>query len=352
MKEAPSLEDLLRGLTREGDLYDRQGDGMVRCCACGHECLIAEGKAGICRMRYNKGGRLLVPFGYVSGLRADPIEKKPFFHVLPGSQAMSFGMLGCNFSCRFCQNWLTSQVLRDPAAEAQISRIPPAAVARAAQAEGCPVVVSTYNEPLITSEWAAAIFTEARRLGLRCGYVSNGHANRRVLEYLRPVMSLYKVDLKCFDSAKYRDMTGGAMRHVLRSIEDIRALGFWLEVVTLVIPGWNDSDRELRGLAQFLAGVSPDIPWHVTAYHQDYRLEEPRDTAPESLARAAEIGKAEGLRFVYAGNLPGRLAGLENTACPACGELLIERRGFAVTANRLKDGCCPRCSAAIPGVWI
>ena len=351
MGEPGTLESRLRGLTREGDLYERQGAGLVRCYACGHVCLIAEGKAGICRMRHNQGGRLMVPFGYVAGLRADPIEKKPFFHVLPGRPAMSFGMLGCNFACRFCQNWLSSQVLRESAAEAAISRVSPEEIATMAKDAGCPVVVSTYNEPLITSEWAAAIFSEARARGLRCGFVSNGHANRRVLEYLRPVMSLFKVDLKCFDHAKYQDMTGGAMRHVLRSIEDIKTLGFWLEVVTLVIPGWNDSDRELRGLAQFLAGVSPDIPWHVTAYHQDYHMDEPRETPPQTLARAADIGKAEGLRFVYAGNLPGRLAGLEDTACPSCGERLIERRGFAVAANRLKDGKCPRCAAAIPGVW-
>jgi pyruvate formate lyase activating enzyme len=350
MSPGESLETALQRLAREGDLYDKQGDGLVRCFACGHECLIAEGKTGVCRMRFNRGGKLMVPYGYVSGLRVDPIEKKPFFHVLPGSATLSFGMLGCNFSCQFCQNWLTSQVLRDPQAEAFVRECTPQSVAAQAKAGRAKIVVSTYNEPLITSEWAAAIFDEARSQGLRCAYVSNGHATRRVLEYLRPRLCLYKVDLKCFDHAKYRDMTGGAMRHVLQSIEDLKALGFWVEVVTLVVPGWNDSDSELRAIAAFVAGVSKDIPWHVTAYHQDYKLGE-RDTPPETLQRACEIGRAEGLRFVYAGNIPGRLEGLEDTLCPSCGDRVIERRGFTVLANRLAGDKCPKCHHAIPGLW-
>jgi len=350
----PSQETLaasLQRLTREGDLYEQQGDGLVRCYACAHECLIAQGRSGICRMRSNQGGKLLVPYGYVSGLRVDPIEKKPFFHALPGAATLSFGMLGCNFSCQFCQNWLSSQVLRDPEAGSDIRECSPQDVVARARASAAKVVVSTYNEPLITSEWAAAIFREARTSGLRGAYVSNGHATRRVLEYLRPLVSLYKVDLKCFDHAKYREMMGGALRHVLRTIEDLKALGFWVEVVTLVIPGWNDSDRELGDIARFVAGVSPDIPWHITAYHQDYQMPESRDTPAETLLRAAQIGQAEGLRFVYAGNLPGRLEGLEDTLCPSCRTRLIERRGFAVLANRLVDGKCPKCSAAIPGIW-
>jgi pyruvate formate lyase activating enzyme len=350
MSPAETLESALRRLTREGQLYDRQ-DSLAHCYACGHECRIAEGRSGICRMRYNQGGRLMVPFGYVAGLRADPIEKKPFFHVLPGSSAMSFGMLGCNFSCSFCQNWLSSQVLREPSASAAIERCEPKEIVALARQNSCPVIVSTYNEPLITSEWAAEIFALAQARGLRCGYVSNGHANRRVLEYLRPFMSLYKVDLKCFDAAKYRDMTGGAMKNVLRSIEDIKALGFWMEVVTLIIPGWNDSNLELRALAKFLAGVSPDIPWHVTAYHPEYHMTEPGPTPPQTLLRAARIGQDAGLRFVYAGNLPQASADLENTRCPACAEILVERRGFSVIANRLNDGKCPKCAAVIPGVW-
>ncbi|MCX5797901.1 MAG: AmmeMemoRadiSam system radical SAM enzyme [Elusimicrobia bacterium] len=350
MSPAENLDAALRRLTREGELYEKRGDGSVRCSACGHECLIAEGRAGVCRMRFNRGGRLMVPYGYVSGLRVDPIEKKPFFHVLPGAATLSFGMLGCNFSCKFCQNWLSSQVLRDPQAESAVRRCTPRSVAAQAKASGAKVVVSTYNEPLITSEWAAAVFDEALGQGLRCAYVSNGHATRRVLEYLKPRMSLYKVDLKCFDQAKYRDMTGGDMRAVLRSITDLKVLGFWVEVVTLVIPGWNDSDPELRALAAFVAGVSKDIPWHVTAYHQDYQLAE-RDTPSESLLRACEIGRAEGLRFVYAGNIPGRLEGLEDTLCPSCATRVIERRGFMVLADRLVEGKCPECSAVIPGVW-
>lgn len=346
-----TLESTLRRLTRAGELYEKQDDGRVRCRACGHECLIAEGRTGVCRVRFNRGGKLMVPYGYVCGLGVDPIEKKPFFHVLPGAPTLSFGMMGCNFACRFCQNWLSSQALRDPEAGSAIWECTPQSVVARAREGRALVVASTYNEPLVTSEWAAAIFSAARARGLRCAYVSNGHATRRVLEYLRPLVSFYKVDLKCFDRAKYRETTGGDMSRVLRTIADLRSLGFWVEVVTLVIPGWNDSDRELRGIARFLAGVSPDIPWHATAYRQDYRMAESRSTPPETLLRACAIGKAEGLRFVYAGNLPGRLEGLEDTVCPSCRTRLIERRGFMVLANRLADGKCPRCAAAIPGVW-
>ena len=349
---AESLADVLGRLCREGELYDRQDDGSVRCRACGFECLIAPGRSGLCRMRSNRGGRLMVPYGYVSGLRVDPIEKKPFFHVLPGEATLSFGMLGCNFSCKFCQNWLSSQALRDPQAGCGIQECSARSVAARAQEAGARVVVSTYNEPLITSEWAVAVFREARELGLRCAFVSNGHATRRVLEYLKPWVSFYKVDLKCFDAAKYQEVTGGDMRHVLRSIEDLRGLGIWVEVVTLLIPGWNDSEEELRGMARFLAGVSRDIPWHVTAFHADYRMPDPAATPPGTLARAAGIARSEGLRFVYAGNLPGALEGLEDTLCPSCGCRVIERRGFLVLADRLADGKCPDCSLALPGVWI
>lgn len=348
---AQTAQDALRRLTKEGELYDKQADGWVQCRACAHECRIAPGRTGTCRTRFNRDGRLMVPYGYVAGLNVDPIEKKPFFHVLPGARTLSFGMLGCNFTCAFCQNWLSSQAPRDPQAGVEVQECGPQDLAQRAKAAGARVMVSTYNEPLITSEWATEVFRTGRASGMRGAIVSNGHATRRVLEYLRPVTDFYKVDLKCFDPAKYREITGGDMRHVLRSIADLKELGYWVEVVTLVIPGWNDSDKELRALAAFLAEVSRDLPWHVTAYHQDYRMDEARATPADTLLRAAQIGKSEGLRFVYAGNLPGLLDGWEDTFCPGCGTRLIERRGFTVLANRIAQGNCPQCAATIPGVW-
>ncbi len=346
-----SVEEAVQKLAQEGELYEKEPDGRLHCWACGHECRILEGKTGICRVRFNRKGKLMVPDGYVCGLQADPIEKKPFFHVLPGESALSFGMLGCNFSCRFCQNWLSSQALRDPGADAGIREIQPGQIAALAKENGCRVIASTYNEPLVSSEWAVKILRQAKPLGLRGAFVSNGHATRKTLEYLRPWVDFYKVDIKGFDEAKYRQMTGGQMSRVLGTIEDLIDLGFWVEVVTLVIPGWNDSDQELGAIARFLAKVSKDIPWHVTAYHPDYRMDDSRPTPPETLRRACAIGQSAGLRFVYAGNLAGRLPDSEDTVCPSCKKLLIERSGFMIRANRLSNGCCPKCATKIPGVW-
>jgi pyruvate formate lyase activating enzyme len=212
-------------------------------------------------------------------------------------------------------------------------------------------LVSTYNEPLITAEWAVAVFREAKAAGLTTGFVSNGNATPEVLEYIRPWVDLYKVDLKSFRDQRYHEL-GGRIGPILDSIRRIHALGFWLEIVTLVIPGFNDSDEELGDIAEFLAGISPDIPWHVTAFHKDYKMTGPENTPAETLVRAARIGQQAGLRYVYAGNLPGETGGLEDTRCPACRTTVIERRGFRVLRNRLADGGkCPRCGVSIPGVW-
>jgi pyruvate formate lyase activating enzyme len=211
-------------------------------------------------------------------------------------------------------------------------------------------MTSTYNEPLITSEWAVEVFKAARAAGLLCSYVSNGNGTPEVLEYIRPWVSLYKVDLKGFRDRHYRDL-GGTLDRVLETIRALHAQGFWLEVVTLVVPGFNDTEEELRDLAEFLASVSPDIPWHVTAFHPDYKMTEPPPTNVASLLRAVDIGDRAGLRFVYAGNLPGQVRNRENTYCPGCQALLVERWGFRVKQNRLTDGRCPDCARPIPGVW-
>jgi len=229
------------------------------------------------RVRHNRDGRLLVPRGYVSGLQVDPIEKKPFFHVLPGADALSFGMLGCDYHCSYCQNWLTSQTLRNPAAQVGPSDVRAEEIVDTATRHRAPVMVSTYNEPLITSEWAVEIFRLAREQGIVCGYVSNGNATPEVLDYLRPWVQLYKIDLKSFRDAAYRKL-GGTLQNVLDTIRDVHARGFWMEIVTLLVPGFNDSRAELEELTAFVAEVSPDIPWHVTAFHKDYKMTDPADT--------------------------------------------------------------------------
>jgi pyruvate formate lyase activating enzyme len=344
------LGERLARLTREGELYERLPNDRVRCVACGHRCLIPPGHEGICRVRFNQGGTLRVPYGYVGALQLDPVEKKPFFHVLPGSTALSFGMLGCDYHCGYCQNWLTSQALRDPEAVAPPETLTPAQLVGLAKSKGAPIVTSTYNEPLITSEWAVAVFKEAKAQGLLCSYVSNGNGTPEVLDYIRPWVSLYKVDLKSFRDRHYRDL-GGTLERVQWTIRALHEQGFWLEIVTLVVPGFNDSNEELQDIAEFLVSVSPDIPWHVTAFHPDYKMTEPPRTDVDALLRAVAIGDRAGLRYVYAGNLPGHVRNRENTYCPACRALLVERIGFQVRQNRLKGGRCPECAHAIPGVW-
>jgi len=565
MKATPLAEVLARR-TAEGELYEKLPHNRVRCFACGHRCLIPPGFDGVCRVRFNEDGVLKVPWGYVGALQLDPVEKKPFFHALPGSRALSFGMLGCDYHCGYCftgdtvvvtddgpttfaelfagcgrtesrpdaeiafpegrrvvaasgalrrlrgvvrhsfrgelvmirpfylpllrctpdhrvyattdpavppvpvparelstrhylavprriatqesgtldvaallqdhqttylvrrnllpveerelvaagsgrsriarglgdatanlrravetadnylvplrgvdrvpyegdvynmeveeehsylagffavsncQNWVTSQALRDPSAVARPQEITPKELVRLAHEHQARIVTSTYNEPLITSEWAVAVFREARAAGLVCSYVSNGNGTPEVLDYIQPWVSLYKVDLKSFRDRHYREL-GGTLERVLWTIRALHERGFWVEIVTLLIPGFNDSDEELRDIARFLVSVSPDIPWHVTAFHKDYKMTGPDNTSVATLLRAAEMGAAEGLRYVYAGNLPGQVGKWENTCCPGCGELLIERYGFRVLRNRVADGVCPKCARAIPGFW-
>jgi pyruvate formate lyase activating enzyme len=346
-----SLSEVLNRRVREGDLYEPIERNRIRCFACGHCCPIAEGQVGVCKVRYNQGGKLYVPWGYVGGVQCDPIEKKPFFHAYPGALAYSFGMLGCDLHCSYCQNWVTSQALRDPSAVSPPLEATPELLVRDALQQGAKVLVSTYNEPLITAEWAVEIFKSAKAAGLKTAFVSNGNGTPQVLEYLRPWIDFYKVDLKSFDDRHYREL-GGRIAPILDTVRRLHSMGIWLEIVTLLIPGFNDSDDELRGLAEFLAGVSPDIPWHVTAFHKDYKMSDPENTRPEDLMRAAEIGKKAGLRYIYAGNLPGRVGDLEDTHCHNCGKSVIRRYGYFIEEYRLtSDGHCPECGTAIPGRW-
>jgi pyruvate formate lyase activating enzyme len=345
------LGQVLARHVREGDLYEKLPSQRVRCFACGHRCLIPPGREGVCRVRFNRDGTLLVPYGYVGALQVDPVEKKPFFHALPGARALSFGMLGCDYHCGYCQNWITSQALRDPAAGAPAQEVTPAELVGLSLRHGARIITSTYNEPLITSEWAVAVFREARDAGLVCSYVSNGNGTPEVLDYIKPYVTLYKVDLKGFRDKQYREL-GGTLERVLWTVRTLHEKGFWVEIVTLVVPGFNDSDEELRDMARFLVSISPDIPWHVTAFHKDYKMTGPAETDVATLLRAAEIGSSEGLRYVYVGNIPGRVGRWENTWCPGCGALLIERRGFRVLKDRLSPtGTCPECSRPIPGFW-
>ena len=354
IKGMTTFASTLDRLTAAGDLGLALPDRSIRCTACGHRCLIREGRRGICQVRFNQDGELHVPWGYVAALNADPVEKKPFYHFLPGSTALTFGMLGCDFHCGYCQNWLTSQALRDPAADDSIGfihRISPEQIVDVARRTGAEVIASSYNEPLITSEWAVAIFKQAIQAGLKCVYVSNGNSTPEVLEYLRPYLTGMKIDLKSMQDKNYRQL-GGVLKNVLDTIKHVKEMGLWLEVVTLTVPGFNDSTSELWEAARFLAGVSPDIPWHVTAFHSDYKMIDTDNTPARTLLRAAEIGREAGLHYVYAGNLPGRVDEYETTFCPKCNTALVKRTGYSIhQVSITPQGTCPQCGTTIAGVW-
>jgi pyruvate formate lyase activating enzyme len=263
-------------------------------------------------------------------------------------------MLGCDFHCAYCQNWVSSQALRDPAsniAGRSLHQLEPAAVIQRGLSLGASVVGSSYNEPLITSEWARAIFAEAITAGLKCVFISNGNATTEALDYLEPYLTGYKIDLKTMQDRQYRQL-GGVLQHVLDTIQSAFARGMWVEVVTLIVPGFNDSTDELMEAARFIASVSPHIPWHVTAFHKDYRMIMPENTTADMLIRAAEIGLEAGLRYVYAGNAPGQVGEYEDTRCHQCGLTLIRRSGYRILDYAITDaGSCPKCDSIIPGIW-
>jgi pyruvate formate lyase activating enzyme len=350
---ATSLAEVLDEMTAEGarELIEHLDDKALRCFACGHRCLIKEGKRGICKVRFNEGGHLRVPVNYVAALQCDPTEKKPFFHALPGSDTLTFGMLGCDLHCAYCQNWLTSQALRDDAAVTTPQVVSADRLVSMARAYGASMVGSSYNEPLITAEWAVEVFKLAKPAGFRTAFISNGNATPQVLDYLRPWTDCYKIDLKSMSDRNYRQL-GGVVDNIIDTVKMVHERGFWEEIVTLVIPGFNDSVDELKRAADFIASVSPDIPWHVTAFHQDYRMNDNANTTAEQLIRACEIGRDAGLRYVYAGNLPGKVGRWENTFCPSCNELLVERYGYLIRQMKVTpEGKCPSCWAIIPGIW-
>lgn len=352
-KTQASLAEVLDELTGEGapELTEHLDNDALKCFACGHRCLIKSGKRGICKVRFNDGGRLRVPMNYVAALACDPTEKKPFFHCLPGSDTLTFGMLGCDLHCAYCQNWLTSQALRDDAAVSMPNAVTADRLVAMAKAYGASMVGSSYNEPLITAEWAVEVFKKARPEGFRTAFISNGNATPQVLDYLRPWTDCYKIDLKAMSDPSYRSL-GGVVDNILDTVKMVHERGFWEEIVTLVIPGFNDSEDELRRAADFIASVSPDIPWHVTAFHQDYHMQENANTTAEQLLRACEIGREAGLRYIYAGNLPGRVGRWENTYCPDCDALLVARYGYLIRQmNVTPNGQCPSCAATIPGIW-
>jgi pyruvate formate lyase activating enzyme len=335
---------------REALLYLRQPDGTVVCQLCAHRCVIRPGRRGICWVRENHGGTLVTLVAdRVVGVHVDPIEKKPFFHFLPGSLAYSLSTVGCNFHCLFCQNWEISQWPRAHAGPVPGAPTTPRKIVSEALATGCAAIAYTYTEPTIFFELALETSRLAAAAGLKNVFITNGYMTREALDLIAPVLHAANVDLKSFADRYYRKACGATLAPVLEMIPLLRKRGVWVEVTTLLVPGHNDSDAELRGLAGWLAAIDRGIPWHVSAFYPTYEMRDVPPTPLATLLRAARIGQEAGLRFVYIGNAPG--GRWEDTECPECGRLLIRRRGFTVLEDRIEDGRCPGCHMVVSGVW-
>lgn len=321
--------------------------GAVSCRLCAHRCVVKPGRAGVCAVRENRGGRLVtLVYGEAAAAHVDPIEKKPFYHFWPGSKALSVATAGCNFRCGFCQNWQISQSPRRPGGAIGGEPFPPEAVVRAALDAGCRSVSYTYTEPTVFFEYAYDTARLAREAGLLNTFVTNGYMTAEALETVRPFLDAANVDLKAFRDETYRAVCGARLEPVLETIRLMRQLGVWVEVTTLVVPGLNDGPAELGDMARFIAGVGPDIPWHISRFHPDFEYAGTPPTPLAALRAAAEAGRRAGLRHIYVGNVPGEP---EDTACASCGEVLIRRRGFDVLENALRGSRCPRCGTELAG---
>ncbi|MGD0844347.1 MAG: AmmeMemoRadiSam system radical SAM enzyme [Geobacteraceae bacterium] len=336
---------------REAMFYEKTGGNRVRCGLCRFRCLIDEGRRGICSVRENRGGVLhTLVYGKAIAEHVDPIEKKPLFHVMPGSRSFSIATVGCNFRCLHCQNYSISQPLQDTL-QITGTDLPPQEIVAKALASGCRSIAYTYTEPTIFFEYAYDTAVLAKKAGLKNIFVTNGYITPEALACIRPCLDAANIDLKGFSDRFYREVVHAMLKEVLNSIVEYKRQGIWIELTTLIIPGWNDSAEELQGIARFIADkVGKETPWHVSAFYPTFKMTDRPRTPAATLARARQIGLDEGLAYVYEGNVPGE--GGENTYCPACGELLIRRRGFYLEQNRIAMGKCPDCATVIDGVGM
>ncbi|RMF54536.1 AmmeMemoRadiSam system radical SAM enzyme [Candidatus Woesearchaeota archaeon] len=349
---------------KEAVLYEKKENNMVRCVACKHYCTIPKNSTGVCAIRYNKEGKLyLLTYGKTCAAHIDPIEKKPLYHFLPGTDVFSIGTFGCNFSCQFCQNWSISQTpkhekLKNP--EDQLRRITrlidnnsdtvlPEYAVQYCKNNGIPSIAYTYNEPTVFVEYAHDTAVIAKKEGIKNVFVSSGYETEETMEYMKGLIDAANIDLKSFSDSFYRKLCKTELQKVLDTIKSIKKRNIWMEITTLIIPGKNDGKEELRQLAEFIASVDKNIPWHVTAFHPDYKMLSSPSTTPETLRKAHDIGKEAGLSYVYTGNIPG--IEYENTFCPECNEVLIKRFGMRVQENNIVNSKCQKCGAKIHGIF-
>jgi pyruvate formate lyase activating enzyme len=334
---------------REAMFYEKKSEDKVRCHLCNHRCLIGESKRGICTVRENRGGVLYsLVYDKAISVNIDPIEKKPLFHFYPGTDIYSIATVGCNFRCLHCQNYSISQMPRDE--NRIIGRdLPPEEIVEEVKKYNCKSIAYTYTEPTVFYEYAYDTAKLAHREGIKNVFVTNGYISEEALREIRPYLDAANIDLKGFTEKFYQKVCGARLRPVLDNIKLYKEMGIWIEVTTLIIPTLNDSEEQLKGIAEFIASVDPSIPWHVTQFHPEYKLMSLPRTPLEILRRAREIGIEAGLEYVYEGNVPGY--GNENTYCPKCGEILIRRWGFTIEENKVRGGRCSSCDFEIAGVW-
>lgn len=336
-------------MIKEAMLYEKTGDQNVHCFLCAHQCRIAPSKYGFCSVRQNLHGELYTyAYGRIVARGVDPIEKKPLFHMLPGSRAFSIATIGCNFRCEFCQNWQISQAREATQFEIGSQNMEPVSIVRQAELNGCQSIAYTYTEPTIFFEYAFDTAKIAKGKNLYNIFVTNGYMTKEALAAIHPYLDAANVDLKSFNDTTYRRVCKGTLQPVLDTIGRMRDAGIWVEVTTLVVPDMNDSPQELRQIASFIAGVGKEIPWHVSVFHPDYHMIDRGHTPAAKLQEAYEIGKAEGLRYVYKGNVDEET----NTYCHVCNELLISRFVYRILENRLNGNRCPRCNTVLDGILL
>ncbi|SPD73474.1 conserved hypothetical protein [uncultured Desulfobacterium sp.] len=334
---------------KEAYLYTKMEGQKVRCLLCNHQCVISDGKRGICGVRENRSGSLIsLVYGKVIAAHSDPIEKKPLFHFLPGTRSHSIATVGCNFRCLFCQNADISQMPTDHH-RIMGSDMTPDDIVTEALGTHSSSIAYTYTEPTVYFELALDTARLAVKKGLKNVFVSNGYMTRQCIQEIHPDLHAANVDLKAFSNKFYKEQCGARLEPVLGTLEEMKKTGVWLEITTLLIPGLNDSVEELKELATFIANLDQNIPWHISRFHPTYRLTDRHSTPAGDIRRARDIGYEAGLQYVYTGNLPGDEG--EKTFCHNCKEILIDRLGFFVAQNKIKDGHCPGCGSEIPGVW-
>ena len=334
---------------REAMLYKKMEGGNVSCFLCSHNCLISDEKFGICNVRENRGGTLYThSYGKLIAQKVDPVEKKPLYHFFPGSSSFSIAAIGCNFQCGFCQNWQISQVKEAKTLGLYPEEVNPVDVVNRAIQSGSKSISYTYTEPTIFFEYAFEISQLAKKEGLFNIFVTNGFMTEEMIQAIHPYLDGANIDLKSFRDDYYKKVCKGRLSPVLKSIETMKKLDIWIEVTTLVVPGQNDSEEELKKIAHFLADLDPSIPWHISRFYPQYKMEGAESTPLEILNRANEIGKNAGLRYVYLGNVGKG----NNTYCYKCGLLLVERFGFSIKTYQIKEGHCPDCGSPIHGVGL